>query len=247
MTNSDHSDRHNLKFFLSTPSTCGYLPDRESVSLFADPKFPFSPAVYDLLIDHGFRRSADYVYRPHCPECNLCVPARVPVDMFKKSRSQKRIWNKNSDLEVHSVNLEPNQEHYALYQKYQRMRHGEGEMANHDIERYSEFLESEWCETLLLEFRHEGRLVAVAVTDVIRRGLSAFYTYFDPDYADRSLGTYAVLWQIELTQKLGLPWLYLGYWIHNCQKMNYKTNFRPLEMRIDEQWELFKLNPNDVI
>lgn len=243
MSNSDHSQKHNLKFFLSTPSSCGYLPNRESVSLFADPKFPFNPAVYDLLIDHGFRRSADYIYRPHCPNCNACIPVRVPVDIFEASRGQKRIWKKNQDLSVTTHDLMLKDEHFRLYRKYQNMRHGEGEMANHDMERYFEFLDSEWCETLLLEFRDEQRLVAVAVTDIVRRGLSAFYTFFDPEYAPRSLGTYAIMWQIHLAKKLGLPWLYLGYWISDCRKMNYKTQFLPLEMRIDEQWQL--IEPND--
>jgi len=236
VTTSEHSNRHNLKFFISTPNPCGYLHDRDSVSLFADPKFPFTPAVYDLLIDHGFRRSADYIYRPNCPDCNLCTPVRIPVDGFKPSKSQRRIWKKNQDLEVTTHTVELVEEHYLLYKKYQQSRHGEGEMAKHDIDRYFEFLDSEWSETLLIEFRLEDRLVGVAVTDVIRRGLSAFYTFFDPELDKRSLGSFAILWQIELTKRLKLPWLYLGYWINECQKMNYKTRFLPLEMRVDEEW-----------
>ena len=238
MTTSEHSNRSDLKFFISTPTPCGYLKDRDSVSLFADPKFPFSPAVYDLLIDHGFRRSADYVYRPHCPNCNLCVPVRVPVDQFQPSRSQKRVWNRNQDLQVTTHKLSLKQEHFDLYQKYQSQRHSDGEMARHDIDRYFEFLDSEWSETLLVEIREREKLIGVAITDVVRRGLSAFYTFFDPQQEQRSLGTFAILWQIEFAKRLKLPWLYLGYWISETRKMNYKTRFLPLEIRVNDEWQL---------
>ncbi|MDH5545343.1 MAG: arginyltransferase [Gammaproteobacteria bacterium] len=237
MTTSEHGNRRDLKFFISTPSPCGYLKDRDSISLFADPKFPFTPAVYDLLIDHGFRRSADYVYRPHCPSCHLCVPVRVPVEEFKPSRSQKRVWKRNQDLRVTTHKLGLKQEHFDLYKKYQQSRHSEGEMARHDINRYFEFLDSEWSETLLMEIRDGNRLIGVAITDVVRRGLSAFYTFFDPEEEQRSLGTFAILWQIKFAKRLQLPWLYLGYWISETRKMNYKTRFLPLELRIDDGWQ----------
>ena len=236
MTSSDFSSKKELRFFISTPAACGYVKGRESVSLFADPKYSFTPALYDILIDHGFRRSSDYIYRPHCPSCSSCTPVRIPVDQFSPNKNQKRVWKKNQDLQVVSLDMMLKEEHFQLYKKYQLHRHGEGEMASHNIDRYTEFLASDWCDTRLFEFRLNQKLVAVAVTDVVRRGISAFYTFFDPDFSKRSLGSYAILWQIQEAKRMRLPWLYLGYWIQECQKMNYKTQFQPLELRVDDQW-----------
>lgn len=232
-------DEYKLNFFISTPHKCGYLADRQSVSLFADPEYPMTPDIYSVLIDHGFRRSGNYVYRPECPRCHACIPVRIDVSRFAMNRSQKRVWNKNQDLVVTEVKPEYRSDHFELYQKYQLARHGEGDMARHDMNRYIDFLKSRWCNTVFYEFRLADKLVAVAVVDFIKSGLSAFYTFFDPEHEKRSLGTYIILWQIRRARQLALSWLYLGYWINDCAKMNYKEKFQPLEMFVHEKWEPF--------
>lgn len=229
-----HEDK--LNFFISTPSNCGYLSDRKSISLFADPEYPMSPAIYSILIEHGFRRSGNHVYRPECPQCNECVPVRVDVTNFRPSRSQKRIWKQNQDIKVKPVPVQFNTAHYALYQKYQQTRHGDGEMAQHSEIRYMEFLKSRWCDSVFYELWLDNKLIGLAIVDFVKTGLSAFYTFFDPDYEKRSLGNFAILWQIEKARSLKLPWIYLGYWIEHCDKMNYKTRYQPLEMFIKEKW-----------
>ena len=225
-----------LKFFLSTEQDCSYLQDRTSASVFADPDSQMTTNIYSTLINHGFRRSADYVYRPHCPSCTSCKPARIPVELFKPNRSQKRVWKRNADLVMTEHPAEYNEQHFQLYRKYMQFRHAGGEMDHEDKNRYIEFLASSWCNTIFYEFKLEGDLVAVAVTDVLTQGLSALYTFFDPELADRSLGTYAILSQIEKTKHMQKSWLYLGYWIEESEKMRYKKNFSPLEILDNDVW-----------
>ena len=225
-----------LKFFLSTEQACSYLDNRQSASVFADPQGTMSTEVYSVLINHGFRRSADYVYRPHCPSCNSCKPARIPVEDFKPSRSQKRVWKRNSDIQISEFPAKFNKSHFELYQRYIAQRHTGGEMDHADEKRYIEFLASQWCDTIFYEFTLDEKLVGVAVTDNLREGLSALYTFFDPDMANRSLGTLGVLWQIEKAREMNKPWVYLGYWIAESDKMNYKKNFSPLEVWEDNVW-----------
>lgn len=229
-----------LRFFASTPSSCGYLPDRDSVSLFADPDFNMTPALYSHLINHGFRRSGEFVYRPYCSECNACLPVRILADQFKPSRKHRRIWKKNQDLTVRILDSAFNQEHVQLYVKYIQARHTGGSMDDPDPDRYQSFMHSHWCETDFIEFRLDQKLVGLAVTDRVRTGVSAFYTFFDPDLARRSLGTYAILWQIQYCQDLGLPYVFLGYWIAECDKMSYKSEFQRQEIWIDEHWLPFE-------
>lgn len=231
----------NLKFYLSTEQQCSYLPDRRSASVFADPEGFMSTKLYSVLINHGFRRSADFVYRPHCHNCNACKPTRIPVEDFNANRSQNRIWKKNKDLAVFEKKPEFNEEHFELYKKYVHARHSEGEMDHNNPERYFEFLNSSWCNTRFVEFRLQNKLIAVAVTDHLTNGLSALYTFFDPELSNRSLGTYAILWQIKRCKQINKNWLYLGYWIDESKKMQYKKNFRPLEIFQNDQWIL--LNP----
>ena len=232
-------DEYKLNFFISTPHKCGYLDNRQSVSLFADPEYPMTPEIYSILIDHGFRRSGNYVYRPECPRCRACIPVRIDVARFERKRSQQRVWKKNQDLTVHEAKPEYSEEHYDLYRRYQETRHGEGDMAKHDMQRYIDFLRSRWSNTVFYEFRLQNKLAAVAIVDFVTHGVSAFYTFFDPILEKRSLGTYAVLWQIERTRQLSLPWVYLGYWIKQCDKMNYKEQYQPLEMFVGEKWISF--------
>lgn len=226
----------NIKFYLSTEQVCSYLSDRQSASVFADPDGYMSTNLYSVLINHGFRRSADFVYRPHCTSCDACKSARIPVANFAASRNQKRVWKKNSDVIALETKPQHNDEHFELYKKYVRARHSDGEMDHEDPHRYFDFLNSSWCDTRFVELRVNEKLLAVAVTDYLTQGLSALYTFFDPDASHRSLGTYAILWQIQRAQALRKNWLYLGYWIEECEKMRYKNNFRPLEIFENDQW-----------
>ncbi len=226
-----------LNFYLSPPEPCSYLPGRDAVNLFADPLAPMDTALYGRLIDHGFRRSGRYVYRPQCGACEACVPTRIAVDAFRPSRSQRRNMERNRDLEVVLRPARFQDQHFALYRRYQQGRHAGGGMDNPRPESYRDFLICDWTETLFVELRLAGRTLAVAVTDVLPRGLSAVYTFFDPDHSERGLGTYAVLWQIREARRRALPYVYLGYWIAGNRKMRYKTRFRPIEGLVHGRWQ----------
>lgn len=224
------------KFYISTSHECGYLPDAIATSLVADPQSPIDADTYSQLIQLGFRRSGDVVYRPHCGICNACKPIRIPVSEFEPSRSQRRQWRKNEDLDVTSLPCNYQDEHYQLYRSYQSARHPGGSMDVDDPERYISFFTADGIETRLVEFRLAGKLLCVAVVDWLPAGLSAVYTFFDPSHHDRGLGSYAILWQIMRARKIGLPHVYLGYWINDCDKMSYKTRYRPYELFIDNHW-----------
>lgn len=225
-----------VKFFSTTAHACSYLEGEQAVTLFADPKSRMDQRLYSELSDLGFRRSGNYVYRPHCSHCNACVAVRIPVDRFAPNRQQQRIWKRNRDVTVRALAPEFRDEHYALYERYINERHSDGDMYPPSVEQYGSFLTSEWADTCFYEFRAGAKLVAVAVCDMLEDGLSAVYTFFDPDEARRSLGTYAILWEILESRRLGLSSLYLGYWIKNCQKMSYKIAFRPIELLINNEW-----------
>ena len=242
MNDSKKSGRPpTLPLFVTDWHDCSYLPNLRARTLFVDPTMALDGTIYQALLARGFRRSGAHVYRPACGTCQRCVSIRIPVDAFAPSRSQRRNLALNRDqieLSEHPARFDPEQ--YALYRAYVRSRHRGGSMGDAAPERYFEFLAAPWGgETRFLELRLEGRLVAVAVTDVLPGCLSAVYTFFDPDVAERALGTYAILCQIEEARRLGFEYLYLGYWIEECSKMSYKERFRPLEARIDEHWKRF--------
>ncbi|MEW6132917.1 MAG: arginyltransferase [Pseudomonadota bacterium] len=225
-----------IQFYLTAPYPCSYLQEREARSQVAAPAHLIDQRAYSRLIREGFRRSGHYTYRPHCHGCRQCVPVRVEVARFLPSRSQKRNFRSNQALTARILPLEFHDEHYALYRRYQRMRHAGGGMDRDDSGQYSQFLLSSHVDTSLVEFRDGDRLVMVAVVDRVDDGLSAVYTFFDPELEKRGLGTYAVLWQIELARSLGLPHVYLGYWIRESRKMAYKTNYRPLQGLVEGVW-----------
>lgn len=225
-----------LLFYVTPPERCAYLPGRESVNVFADPRARMTTALYGRLIDKGFRRSGSHLYRPQCPGCNECIPTRIPVDRFTPDRSQRRTRRINGDLRANALMQGYRADHFALYRRYQRGRHAGGEMDNPTPQSYLDFLSCPWADTLFVEFRRAGALMGVAVCDRVVQGLSAVYTFFDPNEERRGLGTYAVLWQIEEARRRGLTYVYLGYWIADNTKMNYKTRFRPLEGLIDGRW-----------
>ncbi len=232
------NDQVNLNFFASAPEPCSYLQDRKSVSAFANPHMDMDMDTYNELIQRGFRRSGGYIYRPHCPNCQECISVRVVVKKHEYSRNEMRVIRRNSDLRVHRVADKYREEHFDLYRRYIKSRHNEGTMANPSKADYHRFLICDWTDTLFIEYRLNRILLAVAVCDVTSSGLSAVYTFFDPDYADRSPGHYAILSQIDETRSRDLDYVYLGYWIRDCAKMNYKRRYKPLEAYLNEQWVL---------
>lgn len=236
---TDNHRARQLALYLTAEHGCSYLGDRRARTLFVDPLARIDAVTYQALVAQGFRRSGAYVYRPACRGCNLCVPVRVPVALFRPNRSQRRNWVRNLRY-IRVVETRPvfDPDQFALYQRYLAARHPEGSMGEDaSVENYRRFLVDPWGgETRFLELRHAGRLLGVAVTDLLPQGLSAVYTFFDPDLAGRGLGTFAVLAQIASARRLGLPHVYLGYWIAESRKMAYKATFKPLEAWDGHQW-----------
>ena len=225
-----------MLLFATPPHACGYLDGQTATTVFADPRVANNSSVYTMLSRYGFRRSGNHLYRPQCETCHACVPVRVAVKPFQIRKSQKRVWRRNQDLEVRTRDDSFDPEHFSLYRKYIGARHPGGSMDNPSEEQYREFLTCAWANTAFFEFRLEKRLAAVAVSDVLDDGLSAVYTFFDPDLSRRSLGAFAILWQIEEARRRGLSWLYLGYWIEESPKMRYKGDYRPQQRLIDGRW-----------
>ena len=225
-----------IQFYLTAPYPCSYIEGLEAKSQVAAPAHLIGSAAYSQLIRAGFRRSGDYIYRPKCSGCARCVPVRVDVGAFKPSRTQRRCWKKNQDLRAVLRPLVQDEAHFDLYRRYQRGRHTGGGMDQDGSDQYAQFLLSSQVDSALVEFRDGQELVMVCVVDQVEDGLSAVYTFFDPGREKDSLGTYAVLWQIEYARRLGLPFVYLGYWIEDSRKMSYKTSYRPLEGLVNHGW-----------
>jgi len=229
-----------ITFYQDTAHDCSYLDNQQARNIYPDPNQTLTNELYSQLIAHGFRRSGNLAYRPYCSDCSACVPVRINVEQFKASRSQRRCLQRNQDLTISHHSATFNAEHFELYRRYLASRHLNGGMDNPTEESYVSFLTSDWSETSFIEIRRDSQLVAVAITDHVHNGLSALYTFFDPDMAEYSLGTYGILQQINIAQTQGLSWLYLGYWIKDCQKMQYKQNFSAIEGYIDQQWQALK-------
>jgi len=226
-----------LTLYSTPPHSCAYFANHQATTIFLDPFFQDNSVVYSYLSERGFRRSGQFLYRPHCQNCEQCISVRIPVHSFEYHRNQRRIWQKNQDLKVIPAAGYFKREHFELYQRYLAQRHKNGGMDNPTPESYIHFLTCDWSYTIFYEFRLQGKLLAVAVVDLLDDSLSAIYTFFDPNYAKRSLGVYAILWEIEESKRLDLKWLYLGYWIKNCQKMSYKANYHPLEYYYQKRWQ----------
>jgi arginine-tRNA-protein transferase len=226
----------SIPLFLTDQNPCSYLDKKNSQSAFVHPSFSLTTAVYSQLIEQGFRRSGNQVYTPHCPSCSECIPTRLVANQFIPNRNQKRCIKKNQQTTIIVKPVKFEQAHYQLYLRYQKHKHGQGGMADSSEEDYINFLASYWCNTLFVEFSIDNKLAAVAIVDLLDNALSAVYTFFDPEYAQYSLGTYAVLWQIEHAKSLGLKFVYLGFWIKNCKKMSYKTQYQPIQGFIENKW-----------
>lgn len=239
MSDMNQNFRHKpINLYLSAEHDCSYLDSRQANSLFVDPEQQMTASLYSELIQQGFRRSGTHVYTPYCKKCHDCIPVRLDVSKFILSRSQKRCRNKNSQVTVIEKKPVYDQQQYELYVRYVISRHPGGGMDEPDNDKYLDFLTSDWSDTVFFEFQENNQLLGIAVTDIVSDGLSAVYTFFDPadEYQKRSPGVFSVLWQIEEAQRRGLKWLYLGYWIKNCQKMTYKDKYQPLEYFYNHLW-----------
>ncbi len=232
------SDLESLQFFQTQPHDCSYLKDEIASTVFLSPKQSINRALYAQLSEYGFRRSGTHIYKPLCSECHACVPMRIPSALFKPSRSQKRTLKRNQDIEVSAIESINTDEHYALYERYINQRHHDGDMYPPSKEQFTNFLGTHWHSTRYYEFRIEGRLIAVSVADIMDNGISAVYTYYDPAQNKRSLGSFAILFLVEEAKKHQLDSVYLGYWIKNSSKMNYKSAYRPLEIQSGDRWVL---------
>lgn len=234
------------EFYVTAAQACPYLPGRLERKLFTHLTHDKPPALIDKLLKGGFRRSQNVAYMPYCDGCNACVSVRVLVDEFEPSRSFRRVLDANSDLVSKRVMPRPTSEQYSLFRSYIDTRHSDGGMADMTVLDFAMMVEDSIIDTVLTEYRYRDPLAssprtrqplcAVALTDRLSDGLSMVYSFYDPLLTQRSLGTFMILEHVEQCRRLGLPYLYLGYWISGSRKMNYKMRFKPQEQLGPNGW-----------
>ena len=239
-----HFATRQLRFFLTAPSPCPYLPGREERKVFTHLPLSDGASINDALTQIGFRRSQNIAYRPACERCEACVSARIPSEAYPFSRSERRVLDRNSDLSRHLVEAEATMEQFELLRRYLLTRHAEGGMADMTWPDYVAMVEDTSARTHLIEYRRigddegPGELVACVLVDVLGDGLSLVYSFYDPTMSKRSLGSFMILDHVVQAQISGLPYVYLGYWVSGSSKMDYKARFNPIEVLRPDGWML---------
>ena len=241
---TQHFATRQLRFFLTAPSPCPYLPDRYERKVFAHLPLSDGATVNDSLTQVGFRRSQNIAYRPACEACSACISARIPVTDYVFSRSERKVLSRNSDIERHLVEAEATMEQFELLRRYLTARHADGGMAEMTWPDYVAMVEDTAVRTHMIEYRRRstdggpGDLVACALVDLMSDGLSLVYSFYDPTLTRRSLGSFVILDHVIQAGLTGLPYIYLGYWVRGSDKMNYKIRFAPIELLTPEGWAL---------
>jgi leucyl-tRNA---protein transferase len=226
-------------FYTTAPLPCPYVVGRTERKVVTEITGPEADALHDRLSRAGFRRSHNIAYAPVCPSCQACVPIRIPAATFQPDRGLRRVLRANASLEGFEVPARATAEQFQLFQRYQAARHGEGDMATMSFYDYRAMVEDTPIETFMVEFRDpDDRMISACLTDRLGDGLSAVYSFFAPGMDRRSLGNYAILWLIERAKSLGLPYVYLGYWVPESRKMAYKSRFRPCEVLLGGAWRM---------
>lgn len=232
------STAHNpIRLFETVVDECPYLDNEQSASILVDPEHQIDTQLFAMLSRSGFRRSGEMLYSPKCPSCSACMSVRIPTAQFKASRSQRRVWRRNRDISVRIEDVSFRQEHFEMYLRYQQHRHPESSMCDEDPAKYSGFIESKFSRSKFLCLYLDEQLIGISVIDQFDGGVSAVYTFFDPEHSNRSLGTYAILYLCKLARLRDIPYVYLGYWIDGSQKMDYKRKFKPLQGYQNRRWE----------
>ena len=227
----------NIKVFSTNEHPCSYLPGREATTLFVDPNIEVTEQIYSQLNNLGFRRSGKHLYLPHCNNCQDCIATRVIVQEFQPGRRHRRVIKANSDIKIKTIDCIDNARFYDLYQRYISARHPEGDMHPPSREQYMQFIGNTSNFSTYLTMWVNGELLSVTVLDQLPEGYSAIYTFFDPTQDKRSLGVFSILTAIDLARQADFDYVYLGYWIRECQKMAYKIEYKPIELLINGRWQ----------